>query len=111
MHKAVGQVEGLSEREKRRLDYFSRQIVDMLAPTNFLATNPDALEKAIATDGQSLADGLENLVRDLESNEGELVVSLTDNSAFRVGENIATTSGEGRLPQPHVRAHPVPAHD
>lgn len=94
MQTAVAQVEGLSAREKRRLEYFSRQIVDMLAPTNFLATNPDALEKALATDGQSLVDGLENLVRDLERNEGELIVRLADESAFRVGENLATTPGE-----------------
>jgi polyhydroxyalkanoate synthase len=78
MQKAVSQVEGLSDRDKRRLDYFSKQIVDMLAPTNFLATNPDALERALATDGQSLVDGLANLVRDLESNQGELVVTLAD---------------------------------
>jgi polyhydroxyalkanoate synthase len=94
MQKAVSQVEGLSDRDKRRLDYFSKQIVDMLAPTNFLATNPDALERALATDGQSLVDGLANLVRDLESNQGELVVRLADESAFRVGENIASTPGE-----------------
>jgi polyhydroxyalkanoate synthase len=94
MHTAVSQIEGLSEREKKKLDYFARQIVDMLAPTNFLATNPDALERAIETDGQSLVDGLGNLVHDLERNEGELIVRLADETAFRVGENIATTPGE-----------------
>jgi polyhydroxyalkanoate synthase len=52
------------------------------------------LERAIETDGQSLVDGLENLVRDLEKGEGELVVRLADETAFRVGENIATTPGE-----------------
>ena len=56
------------ERElKKRVEYFSRQIVDMFSPTNFLATNPDALEKALATDGESLVRGLENLVRDIEA--------------------------------------------
>ena len=94
MHTAVSQIEGLSEREKKKLDYFARQIVDMLAPTNFLATNPDALERAIETDGQSLVDGLGNLVHDLERNEGELIVRLADETAFRVGENLATTPGE-----------------
>jgi polyhydroxyalkanoate synthase len=94
MKKAVEALDGLSPREKRRLDYFTRQVVDMLAPTNFLATNPDALEKAVETEGQSLIDGLENLVEDLERHEGELVVRLADESAFRLGENIATTPGE-----------------
>jgi polyhydroxyalkanoate synthase len=66
----------------------------MLSPANFLGTNPDALTRAVETDGQSLVDGLENLVRDLEANEGDLVVTLADRDAFRVGENLATTEGE-----------------
>ncbi|EYD78338.1 Polyhydroxyalkanoic acid synthase [Rubellimicrobium mesophilum DSM 19309] len=94
MQEAVRQVEGLTPREKKKLEYFSRQIVDMLAPTNFLATNPDALEKAVATEGQSLVDGLENLVHDLERNDGELIVRLADEDAFTVGGNIATSPGE-----------------
>ncbi len=92
--KAVQEVSGLDETEKRRLTFFSQQIVDMMAPTNFLATNPDALEKAIATSGQSLLDGLENLVADLEANDGELVVRLADETAFEIGTNIATTPGD-----------------
>ena len=91
---AVADVDDLSDLEKRRLTHFSKQIVDMMAPTNFLATNPDALEKAVQTDGQSLIDGLENLVTDLEANDGELIVRLADESAFELGVNIATTPGE-----------------
>jgi len=94
INKAVQEVSDLSETEKHRLTYFSQQIVEMMAPTNFLATNPDALEKAVATEGQSLVDGLENLVADLEANDGELVVRLADESAFEIGSNIATTPGD-----------------
>ena len=65
----------------------------MFAPTNFLATNPEALSKAVETDGQSLVDGLENLVRDIESGKDGLQVSLADRDAFTVGGNIATTEG------------------
>ncbi len=79
--------------DKKRVEYFTRQIVDMLSPTNFLGTNPDALEKAVATDGESLVAGLENLVRDIESNQGDLTVTLADKQAFTVGENLATTPG------------------
>ncbi|MDN5788520.1 class I poly(R)-hydroxyalkanoic acid synthase, partial [Pseudorhodobacter sp.] len=89
-------VDGLEQMEpgdKKRVEYFTRQIVDMMSPTNFLGTNPDALEKAVATDGESLVAGLENLVRDIESNGGDLLVTLADKQAFRVGENIATTPG------------------
>lgn len=91
---AVQNLEGLDSREKKRLEYFTRQILDMMAPTNFLATNPDALERAVETEGQSLVDGLENLVRDIESNAGDMIVALADKEAFTVGGNLATTPGE-----------------
>ena len=86
-------LEDLTETDKKRARYFSRQIADMMAPTNFLATNPQALTKAVETNGQSLVDGLLNLVRDIENNEGEWQVTLADKDAFKVGENIGTTEG------------------
>lgn len=78
---------------RRRIDWMTNQIVEMMAPTNFLATNPDALERAVQTDGESLVKGLENLVRDVEQNGGDIVVSLADRDAFTVGENIGTSEG------------------
>ncbi|MGI3166137.1 PHA/PHB synthase family protein [Pseudooceanicola sp. 200-1SW] len=94
MTQAVEDVEGLDATEKERLRYFTRQVADMMAPTNFLATNPDALERALETDGESLVQGLENLVRDLEASGGEMLVRLADESAFRLGENVATAPGK-----------------
>nr|WP_245749593.1 class I poly(R)-hydroxyalkanoic acid synthase [Palleronia marisminoris] len=91
---AVASIDGLAERDKKRLEYFSQQIVDMMSPANFLGTNPEALARAVETEGQSLVDGLENLVRDLERNNGELVVTLADPDAFTVGEDLATTPGK-----------------
>jgi polyhydroxyalkanoate synthase len=90
---AVANVEGLGEVDRNRLKYFSEQIVDMMSPTNFLGTNPDALERAIATEGESLVKGLENLVADLEANNGEMLVRLSDESAFELGRNVATAKG------------------
>ncbi|MBL4929877.1 class I poly(R)-hydroxyalkanoic acid synthase [Fuscibacter oryzae] len=90
---AVEDMEGIAPDERKRVEYFSKQIVDMLAPTNFLGTNPDALEKAIATDGESLVQGLENLIADIEASNGGLTVTLADREAFHVGQNIATTPG------------------
>ncbi len=89
---AVGDLP-LDAATQKRVDYFFRQIVDMLAPTNFLATNPDALERALQTDGESLVMGLENLIRDVEANDGDVLVTLADREAFRVGQNIGTTPG------------------
>jgi polyhydroxyalkanoate synthase len=91
---AVEDVTDMEPREKQRLAYFSRQIVDMMSPTNFLATNPDALQRAIDTDGESLIKGLENLISDLEANNGELIVKLADEKAFELGRNIATSPGK-----------------
>ncbi|AHD00420.1 PHA/PHB synthase family protein [Leisingera methylohalidivorans] len=94
IRKAVQDAGELDGKDKQRLTYFADQIIEMMSPTNFLPTNPDALEKAVATEGQSLIDGLENLVTDLEANNGELVVRLADESAFELGGNIATTPGD-----------------
>jgi polyhydroxyalkanoate synthase len=90
---ALSDLEGLDDKDRKRVRYFTQQIVDMLSPTNFFSTNPEALARAAETDGQSLVDGLENLVRDIEASDGELLVSLADKNAFRLGENIATTEG------------------
>ncbi len=94
LEQAVADVDDMEPREKKRLQYFSRQIIDMMSPTNFLATNPDALERAVATEGESLIKGLENLIADLEANDGELIVRLADESAFELGRNIATSPGK-----------------
>ena len=90
---AVSDMESLDAADRKRVEFFTRQIVDMFAPTNFLGTNPDALEKAVATDGESLVQGLENLVHDIEAAGGNLQVQLADKQAFTVGKNIATTPG------------------
>ncbi|MEM9697958.1 MAG: class I poly(R)-hydroxyalkanoic acid synthase [Pseudomonadota bacterium] len=94
IEQAVEDITDMEPREKQRLAYFSRQIIDMMSPSNFLATNPEALQRAIDTDGESLIRGLENLISDLEANDGELIVRLADESAFELGGNIATTPGK-----------------
>ena len=90
---AVSDMDGMDAGEHKRVAYFTRQIVEMFSPTNFLSTNPEALARAVETDGQSLVDGLENLVRDIEANNGEMLVTLADRDAFSVGENLATAEG------------------
>ena len=94
LEQAVKDAEGMEPKERRKLEFFTKQIVDMMAPTNFLGTNPDALERAVATEGESLVKGLENLVADLEANQGELLVRLSDDRAFELGRNVATTPGK-----------------
>ncbi|GAB4389421.1 PHA/PHB synthase family protein [Albidovulum sp.] len=93
MDMALADIRDLEPHERKRVEHFARQLMDMMAPTNFLATNPDALERAVETEGESLVKGLENLVADIEANNGDLLVSLADREAFRLGENIAATEG------------------
>ncbi|MEO1641435.1 MAG: class I poly(R)-hydroxyalkanoic acid synthase, partial [Pseudomonadota bacterium] len=93
VQQAVEDIDALDSEEKKRLRYFSQQLVDMISPTNFLPTNPEALALAAETEGESLVAGLENLIADLEANEGDLVVTLADKKAFKLGENLATTEG------------------
>ncbi len=90
---AITNLDGIEDTDRKRLQYFTQQIIDMMSPANFLGTNPTALTRAVETEGQSLVDGLENLVRDVEANEGDLLVTLADKDAFHVGENLATTEG------------------
>jgi len=90
---AVREMDSLEDKDRHRLEFFARQIVDMMSPSNFLATNPEALARAVETEGDSLVRGMENLVADLERNDGELSITLSDPDAFRVGKNLATTEG------------------
>jgi polyhydroxyalkanoate synthase len=76
-------------KTKGRIRFAVQQWLDAASPANFLALNPEALQKAIQTQGQSLADGMRHLLED--ANKGH--VSQTDESAFEVGRNVATTEG------------------
>jgi polyhydroxyalkanoate synthase len=73
-----------------RLKFFTRQFVDAMAPSNFAATNPEFISKALATQGASITDGLRNLLADL----GKGRISMTDDDAFEVGRNLAVTPGQ-----------------
>ncbi len=93
LQKSLEDVDDLKDSDRERLEFVTQQVIDMMCPTNFFPTNPEAIEKALETDGQSLVDGLGNLVRDLERNDGELQVTLADPDAFEVGVDLATTEG------------------
>jgi poly[(R)-3-hydroxyalkanoate] polymerase subunit PhaC len=91
---AVKNVEGLDERTARKVDFYTRQFVDAIAPSNFVMTNPEVLRATIESRGENLLNGLKNLLDDLERGKGRLAISMTDMAAFKIGENIATTPGK-----------------
>ena len=74
---------------RNRVQFATRQFVDALAPSNFAATNPEFIKLALETQGESIKRGLQNLLGDLEKGR----ISMTDDSAFEVGRNLATTPG------------------
>jgi polyhydroxyalkanoate synthase len=79
----------LPDADRRRLVFLTKQCVDALAPTNFPATNPEVLRRALATDGASLVQGLANLAADARNGR----ISMSDARAFAVGRNLAVTPG------------------
>src|SRR6266566_3177853 len=76
------------------VDFYTRQFVDALSPSNFVATNPEVLTATLESGGQNLLRGLENLLVDLERGNGRLSITTTDMKAFRLSEKIATTPGK-----------------
>lgn len=86
---AVSAAKGLDTADRARVDFYTRQFIDALSPSNYLLTNPEALTTALSTNGESLMQGFQNFLTDV-SRGG---ISMTDYSKFTVGENIAVTPG------------------
>ncbi len=84
-------VEGasLDAPTKQRMRFFMRQYLDAAAPSNYLLTNPEALKAAMESQGETLQEGMKNLLGDLERGR----ISMTDEAAFEVGRNIAVSKG------------------
>ncbi len=77
------------DKTKQRIIFATEQMIDAFSPSNFIATNPEVLESIISTQGQSIQNGIVNLMGDLKKGR----VSLTDENAFEVGKNLAITEG------------------
>jgi polyhydroxyalkanoate synthase len=87
-------VEGLDDKTAKKVDFYTRQFVDAMAPSNFVMTNPEVLRTTIESGGENLLRGLNNLLTDLERGHGSLSIRMTDPDAFRIGGNIAVTPGK-----------------
>ncbi|MCE2921621.1 MAG: class I poly(R)-hydroxyalkanoic acid synthase [Roseomonas sp.] len=94
MQGLVHDAEGMDEKTAQKVDFYTRQFVDAMSPTNFVMTNPEVLRRTAETGGENLLKGLSNLLTDLERGQGNLRIRMTDESKFKVGENIAVTLGK-----------------
>ncbi len=90
----VRDVDGLDPQTARKMDFFTRQFIDAMSPSNFALTNPEVLQATVETRGENLVKGLRNMLDDLDQKNGRFNISMTDRSAFKIGENIAVTPGK-----------------
>ncbi|WP_159652646.1 class I poly(R)-hydroxyalkanoic acid synthase [Vibrio atypicus] len=90
----IDSIEGLDEKSKERISFFSRQAINALSPSNFIATNPELLKLTLEQNGENLLVGLDQLKADLESSADILKIRMTNNNAFRIGQDVANTAGD-----------------
>jgi polyhydroxyalkanoate synthase len=86
--------EALSEHDKHKLTFYTRQLLSALAPTNLPLVNPKVCSRTLRSHGESLLRGLENMLHDLEVGKGLFPITQSDPAAFEVGRNLATTVGK-----------------
>jgi polyhydroxyalkanoate synthase subunit PhaC len=90
----VQKTDGLDAKTAQKVDFYTRQFVDAMSPANFVMTNPEVLRRTAETGGANLLKGLSNLLTDMERGKGKLRIRMTDDTKFKVGENIAVTPGK-----------------
>ncbi len=94
IHDTVRDVEGMDEQTEKKVNFFTRQFIDALSPSNFALTNPEVFRETVKSHGQNLVKGFNNLLRDIEDGDGNLRIKMTDTTAFELGRNVATTPGK-----------------
>ncbi|WP_341897842.1 class I poly(R)-hydroxyalkanoic acid synthase [Ferrovibrio terrae] len=94
LQSTVQQAEGVDPKVARKAEFYAKQFIDALSPSNFALTNPEVVRATIDSNGENLVKGLQNLLEDLERGKGKLNVKMVDAKAFTVGETIATTPGQ-----------------
>ncbi len=84
----------LEGQSAKKVEFYTKQFVDAMAPSNFALTNPEVIRATLDSKGENLVRGLTNLLDDLERGKGRLTIRMTDESAFEVGRNVATSPGK-----------------
>src|SRR5262249_40302398 len=87
----VKDAKGLEPLTQQKAEFYVRQIVNAIAPSNFVLTNPELWRETLASNAGNLARGMHMLAEDIEAGGGELKIRQTDTSMFEVGRNLAVT--------------------
>jgi polyhydroxyalkanoate synthase len=96
----VKQAKDIDPETRQRADFYMRQIVNALSPSNFVLTNPELLRETFASNAANLARGMHHLAEDIKAGGGDIRIRQTDLESFKVGENLATTPGKVILQNP-----------
>jgi len=86
--------EELDHDERTKVEFYARQLIDALAPSNFAVTNPEVIEATVRTGGANLLQGLANLMEDMARGEGLLRIKQSDLDELQLGKNLAVTPGK-----------------
>lgn len=87
---AIAEAVEAPHKIKQKISFAVQQMIDAMSPANFLVTNPEAQSRLIESKGESLARGISQMLADMQKGR----ISQTDESAFEVGKNVATTEGK-----------------
>ena len=101
------QVDGLDAKTAQKVDFYSRQFVDAMSPSNFLLTNPEVLRKTAETGGENLLKGLNNLLSDLEQRQGQAAHQDDRYGCLQTGREYRRLARQGGLSERTDPAHPV----
>lgn len=91
----VNNAQGLDSKEQQKVDFYMRQMVDAMSPSNFILTNPEVLQATMDSKGDNLIKGMNNMLKDMKDGGDSMpLISMVDKSQFEVGKNVAVTPGK-----------------
>ncbi len=94
IQESVASVEGLDRHTADKVNFFTRQFLDAMSPSNYFFTNPEVIRETLVSKGENMVKGMKNMLEDVMRGQGKLRISMTDENAFTLGENIAATPGK-----------------
>src|SRR5947207_13150145 len=89
MQGTVKEVEGIDDKTAQKVEFYTRQFIDAMSPSNFAMTHPQVVKATMESKGENLIKGLQNLLTDLERGKGKLALRQPDMDAYKVGKNVA----------------------
>ncbi|MEP3275251.1 MAG: class I poly(R)-hydroxyalkanoic acid synthase [Stappiaceae bacterium] len=90
----VKNADGLDDHTRHKADFYVHQIMNAISPSNYVLTNPELLRETLSSNGENLARGMQMLAEDIRAGQGDLKIRQSDNTKFKVGENLAMTPGK-----------------